>query len=63
MLNKEILENLFKVQLKDKLELLEKRNNNEATCLTLLGKNMESIKSIYYYIIKLYFYRQCNKLQ
>ena len=58
-----MLENLFKAQLKDKLEFLEKRDNNESTCLTLLSTNMENIKSIYYYIIKLNIYRKCNKLQ
>ena len=49
-MNKEMLENLFKDQLKGKLEFLEKRNNNESTCLNLLSTNMETIKSIYYYL-------------
>ena len=49
-MNKEMLENLFKDQLKGKLEFLEKRNNNESTCLNLLTTNMETIKSIYHYI-------------
>ena len=50
-----MLENLFKIQLKDKLEFLEKRNNNETTCLTLLDTNMKNIQRIYYYITKLIF--------
>ena len=66
-MNKEMLENLFKNQLKDKLEFLEKRDNNELTCLKLLSTNMDTIKSIYYYIIYLYhilyLYRKCDKLQ
>ena len=40
-----MLDNLFKNQLNDKLEFLEKRFNKESTCLTLLTTNMESIKS------------------
>ena len=59
-----MLENLFNGQLKGKLEFLEKRNNNETTCLNLLTTNMETIKSIYHYIIYIiYFYRKCKKLQ
>ena len=44
MMNKEMLEGLFKNQLKDKLEYLEKRDTNESTCLKLLTTNMETIK-------------------
>ena len=51
MLNKEMLEGLFKTQLIDKLEFLEKRNKNESSCLTVLNTNMDTIKSIYNYII------------
>ena len=50
MLGKEFLENIIKNQLKttlESLELLEKRNTNEETCLTLLSSNMKSIESNY----------------
>ncbi len=57
-----MLEGLFKNQLKDKLEYLEKRDTNESTCLKLLTTNMETIKSIFYYIIIFKSYRKCNKL-
>ena len=49
-MNKEMLEKLFKDQLKGKLDFLEKRNSNESTCLNILNTNMATIKSIYYYI-------------
>ena len=45
-MKKEMLEGLFKNQLIEKLEFLEKRNTNESTCITLLSKNMDTIKSI-----------------
>ena len=51
MLNKEMLEGLFNKQLKDKLELLEKRNTKEMDCISVLKNNQESIDSIYNYII------------
>ena len=51
MLNKEMLEGLFKNQLIEKLEFLEKRNTNESTCLKLLNTNMDTIQSMYNYII------------
>ena len=57
-----MLEGLFKNQLKDKLEYLEKGDTNESTCLKLLTTNMETIKSIFYYIIIFKSYRKCNKL-
>jgi hypothetical protein len=50
MLGKEFLENIIKKQLQttlESLEFLEKRNNNEEICLTLLSSNMKSIESNY----------------
>ena len=43
-----MLEKLFNKQLKtsfETLESLEKKNNNEFACLTLLRSNMDSIES------------------
>ena len=46
-----MLEGLFSKQLKDSLELLEKKNKKELDCITVLNKNTDSIKGIYIYII------------
>ncbi len=45
MANKELLLSLFASQIKGKLEYLEKRNNTETSCLTLLDTNMKDIQS------------------
>ena len=57
-----MLEGLINKKLKDQLEFLEKRNNNESTCLNLLKTNMETTESNYFYII-FFIYRKYKKLQ
>ena len=46
MSNKNVLNNLLNSLIKDKLNILEKRNSNENSQLNKLDGNMRSIKSI-----------------
>ena len=51
MLNSDSLKNLFARQLTESLkslEVLEKKDKSEFSCLTLLSSNMKSIESNYY---------------
>ena len=51
MLNSDFLKNLFAKQLTESLkslEVLEKKDKSEFSCLTLLSSNMKSIESNYY---------------
>ena len=51
MMNDESLKNLFQKQLTESLkslEVLEKKDKSESSCLTLLSSNMKSIESNYY---------------
>ena len=42
-----MLEGIINKQLKDQIELLEKKNSSETTCLNLLKTNVETTESIY----------------
>ncbi len=46
MKNKEILGNLLGQLINEKLKVLEKKNDEESSCLSLLNNNMQSIESI-----------------
>jgi len=56
MSNKNVLNNLLNSLIKEKLNILEKRNSNENSQLNKLDGNMRSIKSNYLFI----FFRMCK---